>query len=70
MFSITLAGSLGIGLYYACAGGKQKTTNEYLMGDRNLKIIPVAISLLVSFISSTAIMGTPAEMYAYGTQFR
>jgi len=69
VFVLTIAVSLGIGVYFACAGGKQKTTGEYLMGDRNLKVVPVAISMLVSFISAQGILGAPTEMYAYGTQF-
>jgi len=66
VFIAMLAISLGIGLYHAWQG--QSSTAEYLMGGRNLKMIPVALSLLVSFISAISILGTPAEMYAYGTQ--
>lgn len=42
---------------------------EYLMAGRNLKILPVALSILVSFVSAVGILGGPAEMYAYGTQY-
>ena len=70
VFIATLAISLGIGIYFACAGGGQKSTGEYLMGSRSLKIVPVALSLLVSFVSASGILGSPAEMYAHGTQYR
>ena len=39
------------------------------MGGRNLKILPVALSILVSFVSAVGILGGLAEMYAYGTQY-
>ncbi|XP_062566846.1 sodium-coupled monocarboxylate transporter 1-like [Saccostrea cucullata] len=58
-----------IGIYYALAGGKQKTTKEFLMGNRSLKMVPVAISILVSFLSAILILGAPAEMYTKGTQY-
>ena len=38
LFIATLLISLGIGLYYAFAGDKQRTTKEYLMGNRSLKV--------------------------------
>ncbi|XP_052852917.1 sodium-coupled monocarboxylate transporter 1-like [Drosophila gunungcola] len=43
--------------------------NEYLMGSRNLKVFPVGMSLLASFISGVAILGTPSEIYYFGTQY-
>lgn len=69
VFSAAIIGSLAIGIYYACTGGKQKTTEEYFMGDRNLKVLPVTISMLASFVSGIGLMGTPAELYFYGTQY-
>ena len=39
------------------------------MAGRNLKILPVALSILVSFVSALGILGQPAEMYAFGTQY-
>ncbi len=38
IFVVTIVISLGIGIFYAFSGGKQKTTGEYLMGDRQLKV--------------------------------
>ncbi|EDW87340.1 sodium-coupled monocarboxylate transporter 1 isoform X2 [Drosophila yakuba] len=46
-----------------------KKMNEYLMGSGNLKVFPVAMSLIASFISGVAILGTPSEIYNYGTQY-
>ena len=30
--------------------------------------MPVAISMLVTFVTAVGMLGTPAEMYAFGTQ--
>ncbi len=69
VFSCMLAISVGIGIYHAFAGGKQKTTKEFLLADRNMSPIPVAMSLLASFISAITVLGTPAENYIYGSMF-
>nr|XP_011419880.2 sodium-coupled monocarboxylate transporter 1 [Crassostrea gigas]XP_011419881.2 sodium-coupled monocarboxylate transporter 1 [Crassostrea gigas] len=69
LFGAMLAVSAGIGIFYACIGGRQKTTAEFLMGGRSLQLVPVAISILVSFMSAILILGTPAEMYTQGTQY-
>jgi sodium-coupled monocarboxylate transporter 8/12 len=69
VFAGLLIFSACIGVYYALVGGKQKTTKEFLMANHNLKILPVAISILVSFLSAILILGAPAEMYFKGTQY-
>lgn len=69
VFAIMLAISAIIGIYYACSGGKQKTTDEFLMGGRSLSVFPVSMSILASFMSAITLLGTPAEIYQYGTQY-
>ncbi|XP_061171731.1 sodium-dependent multivitamin transporter-like [Saccostrea echinata] len=69
VFVLTIVVSLGIGIYQALSGGRQKTTSEYLVGNRRMAVLPVAISLLVSFESSIMMLGTPAEIYRYGIQW-
>lgn len=69
VFILTIVVSLGIGIYYALSGGRQRTTSEYLVGNRKMAVLPVAISLLVSFESSIMMLGTPAEIYRYGIQW-
>ncbi|XP_021372063.1 sodium-coupled monocarboxylate transporter 1-like [Mizuhopecten yessoensis] len=61
--------SISIGIYFAFAGGKQKTTNEFLMGNRHMKVLPVALSLMVTFESSITMLGFPAEVYVHGIMF-
>ena len=69
LFSAMLLVSAGIGIFYGFTGKKQKTTGDFLMGGRNMKLFPVAISILVSFASAIMILGTPAEMYTAGTLY-
>ncbi|XP_014675985.1 PREDICTED: sodium-coupled monocarboxylate transporter 1-like [Priapulus caudatus] len=69
VFGLTLAVSACIGLYYGCTGGKQRTTSEFLMADRNMAWAPVTMSLLASFMSAITLLGTPAEVYTYGTHY-
>ena len=65
---IVIATSISIGLYYAFTGGKQSTTLEYHLGDRDLKLIPVILSLVITNQSPVSIVGLPAEVYLYGIQ--
>ncbi|XP_033625372.1 sodium-dependent multivitamin transporter-like [Asterias rubens] len=69
VFSIVLVVSAAIGLYHACTGGHQRTTQEFFVGDRKMKFIPVGFSLLASWMSAIALLGTPAECYTFGTMF-
>ncbi|XP_071086138.1 sodium-coupled monocarboxylate transporter 1-like [Haliotis cracherodii] len=69
VFSLTIVVSLGIGVYYAVKGRRKASASEYLVGGRKMKIIPVALSLMVSFESSIMMLGFPAEVYIYGIMF-
>ncbi|RZF43574.1 hypothetical protein LSTR_LSTR008087 [Laodelphax striatellus] len=66
---LTLLISTGIGVFFSFTGGKQKTNQEYLLGDRKQPLCFVAVSLMASFISSITMLGIPPEFYARGTQF-
>ncbi|XP_069104339.1 sodium-coupled monocarboxylate transporter 1-like [Argopecten irradians] len=68
-FGSTILVSLSIGVYFALSGGRQKTTNEYLMGNRHMKAIPVALSLMVTYESSITMLGFPAEVYVHGIMY-
>uniref|UniRef100_A0A3Q3WVC3 Uncharacterized protein n=1 Tax=Mola mola TaxID=94237 RepID=A0A3Q3WVC3_MOLML len=69
IFAVLLAASVGIGLYHALTGGRQRTTREFLMADRSMGCLPVSLSLIASFQSAVAIIGVPAEIYTNGTQY-
>ncbi|CAG0902925.1 unnamed protein product [Darwinula stevensoni] len=60
---------LAIGLYYRFTGERQKTLNEYFLGSKNASCIPVAFSLMASFMSAVTLLGVSSENYRYGTQF-
>ncbi|XP_077555158.1 sodium-coupled monocarboxylate transporter 1-like [Haemaphysalis longicornis] len=61
--------SAAIGVYYAFWGTRKETTDEFLMGGRTLRVLPVALSILASFMSAITLLGTAAEIYVYGTQY-
>ncbi|EZA62320.1 hypothetical protein DMN91_010630 [Ooceraea biroi] len=69
VIAITLCISVGIGIYYRFSGGRQKTMEEYFIASRSMSIVPVAIALVVSFMSAITLLGVSAENYTYGTQF-
>lgn len=69
VFGLVLCVSSAIGLYYRFTGGKQKTFKEYMMADNSMSVLPVAFSLMASFMSAITILGVSKENYMFGTQF-
>ncbi|KAK2578004.1 hypothetical protein KPH14_008433 [Odynerus spinipes] len=61
--------SVGIGIYYRFSGGRQKTVEEYFIASRSMSVVPVAVALVVSFMSAITLLGVSSENYYYGTQF-
>ena len=55
VFGGTLLMSLMIGAFYAFRG--QHSNDEMLLGNRQLKVLPVSISVMVSFLSAILIIG-------------
>lgn len=57
-----------IGIYF---GFMKKSIGEsdYLMGGRNMLVLPIALSLVASFISGITLLGLPTEIYSYGIQY-
>ncbi|KAH8313392.1 hypothetical protein KR067_005180, partial [Drosophila pandora] len=63
-----LAGKDGAG----AAGIEERRGSEaldYLVGGRQMKVFPVALSLVASFVSGISLLGTSTEIYVYGTQY-
>ncbi|PSN38120.1 hypothetical protein C0J52_14407 [Blattella germanica] len=69
MFISMLAISTAIGIYFGCFGSRQRTKAEYLLGNKNMKIFPIAMSITASHVSGITLLGGPSEMYTYGTQY-
>lgn len=69
VFASVLAISVAIGIYYRFTGGKQSTTDEYLLADKDMSVVPVAFSLMASFMSAITLLGVAKENYVFGTQF-
>lgn len=46
VLALTLGISLLVGLYYGCCGSRQSTEGEYLLGNKEMRMMPVAISLI------------------------
>ncbi|KAG4068534.1 hypothetical protein HA402_004875 [Bradysia odoriphaga] len=69
IFGGVLALSMAIGVYYGCFGTKNKTNEEFLMAGRSMSILPVALSLVCSFVSAITLLGNPVEVYFYGQQY-
>ncbi|GAB0089038.1 hypothetical protein DMENIID0001_035160 [Sergentomyia squamirostris] len=65
---LVLGISIVIGLYFGFYfKGKQNTPEDYFLGGRNMGVIPVAISLSVTFISGITIIGFTTTVYQFGT---
>ncbi|XP_069118763.1 sodium-coupled monocarboxylate transporter 1-like [Argopecten irradians] len=60
--------SLGTGLFQTLRGKKDKTVTKYIMGNGKMAILPVALSMLVSYHSGILMLGYTAEVYLYGMQ--
>ncbi|HEV8132703.1 MAG TPA: hypothetical protein VGQ81_15760 [Acidobacteriota bacterium] len=57
---------LGIGWY---ASRKQKSTEEYFVGSRNMKPFTIGISLFATLMSSISYLAHPGEMIKHGPVF-
>jgi len=70
VFGLTLGISASIGIFFAIKDRKKSDdVEDYMLGGRNLSTIPVALSLSVSFMSAITVLGTPADIYQYGTMY-
>ncbi|XP_035777396.1 sodium-coupled monocarboxylate transporter 1-like [Anopheles albimanus] len=72
VFLLMLLSCVMIGIYFGFLKKKAKKGEaeaDYLVGNRQMKIIPVSLSLIASFISGISLLGTPTEIYVYGIQY-
>ncbi|XP_063598193.1 sodium-coupled monocarboxylate transporter 1-like [Penaeus indicus] len=68
VFSLMLVVSVGIGVYSSLRGKGVSSTQDFLLGGRDMSMAAVALSLTGGVISAIAILGLATEVYLYGTQ--
>ncbi|XP_038633366.1 sodium-coupled monocarboxylate transporter 1-like [Scyliorhinus canicula] len=68
VFASMLLISTAIGIFSALKHGRtgQRTTEEFLVGNRQISAYPIAFSLAASFMSAITMIGYPAEVYNTG----
>ncbi|XP_045196836.2 sodium-dependent multivitamin transporter-like [Mercenaria mercenaria] len=66
VFFITVGVCLIIGIVFAILERKRNTKINYFLANRNYRTLPVALSFVVTFLSSLSMLGFPAEAYVYG----
>ncbi|XP_069699584.1 sodium-coupled monocarboxylate transporter 1-like [Periplaneta americana] len=69
LFGLMLGFSALIGVYFGCCEKKLESRVDYLFGGKNLKILPVAVSLVASHFSGITLMGVPSEVFYYGSLY-
>lgn len=57
-----------IGIYFGFMK-KSVSEDDYMLGGRKMLVLPIACSLVASFISGITLLGLPTEVYSYGTQY-
>ncbi|XP_052120880.1 sodium-coupled monocarboxylate transporter 1-like [Frankliniella occidentalis] len=68
MFGLMMCISALVGVYYGFYK-RQDTVQDYLLGGKSMGIFPIAMSLVASNVSGITMLGVPAEMYTYGSQY-
>ena len=56
-----------IGVLFAIRDKNRATRTEYLLGGRNMKLLPVAMSIFITFQSAISQIGIPMDVYLYGS---
>ncbi|TDG52238.1 hypothetical protein AWZ03_001519 [Drosophila navojoa] len=59
---------IGIGIYFGFMK-KSISEDDYMLGGRKMLVVPIAFSLVASFISGITLLGLPTEVYSYGIQY-
>ncbi|KAF2354964.1 Sodium/solute symporter [Trinorchestia longiramus] len=64
MLALTVFASIAIGIYHGVKGNK--TAEDFAVGNRSMKPLPVSLSLLATFLSANVILGYSGEVYGNG----
>ena len=57
VFALSLAVSLGIGIFFALYGSRQRDTNEYLLGGNTMNPVAVGLSVAASILNAVFLIG-------------
>lgn len=55
-----------IGVFFAWKDRRNQNNAEFLLGSRQLGVVPVSLSLMASFMSAITVLAYPAEVYSRG----
>ncbi|XP_072340947.1 sodium-coupled monocarboxylate transporter 1-like isoform X1 [Scyliorhinus torazame] len=55
-----------VGIYHAVVGRGHTTSEDFLLGSRQMGSVPVALSLTASFMSAVTMLGAPYDTYHFG----
>lgn len=69
VFAALLTVTVITGLYHGVYKGGQTTTRQFLLADRKVFSIPIALTIIASFVSPVTLLGVPAEVYVYGPEY-
>lgn len=69
VLGVFLAFSTVLGLVIGFIDRKKATSKAFLMGGGDMHWIPVALSMMASFISAIFLLSTPVEIYSFGTMY-
>jgi len=68
VFAVSLTIPLGIGIFFCFHRRKLQSTETFLVGDRSLNLVAVAMSLIASVLNGIFIVGLSAEMHYHGVE--
>ncbi|GFR93212.1 sodium-coupled monocarboxylate transporter 1-like [Elysia marginata] len=69
VMAIIIAFPVVVSIWYAFRDKNKLTRSEYLLGGQRMNVIPVAMSLFVTFQSAVSLIGAPGEIYSFGTSY-
>ncbi|CAF1491028.1 unnamed protein product [Adineta ricciae] len=66
---LLLLSSAVIGAVFGFVKSKKSSAKEFLLADGGMGVVPTALSIMVSFLSAITLLGTPSEVYLFGTMY-
>ncbi|KAF5306767.1 hypothetical protein FQR65_LT18510 [Abscondita terminalis] len=64
-----IAISVFIGIHFGFFAKQQNTTDEYFLGGKSIKTIPVSLSLIASTVSGVTLLAIPPDVYLHGINY-